>query len=209
MNVHIGYKVRKTPDLEKEVHIHVEKLRKRLQAFRPELVHLKGMVEQSSPREGTVVSLNLRLPSGQMAAARKAPLATAAIKAAFDDLLHQITRHKDLLRSTHKFPRWRRGGEPRPGEQVPFEDTIASMQAPLVSGDDIRTYININLSRLDYVSSAGLRVFLVASKRLTPAGGKVVLCSLQEPVKQVFDIVGFYSIFSILNSKDEALNSLR
>jgi len=149
MNVHIGYKVRKTPDLEKEVHIHVEKLRKRLQAFRPELVHLKGMVEQSSPREGTVVSLNLRLPSGQMAAARKAPLATAAIKAAFDDLLHQITRHKDLLRSTHKFPRWRRGGEPRPGEQVPFEDTIASMQAPLVSGDDIRTYININLSRLE------------------------------------------------------------
>ena len=69
--------------------------------------------------------------------------------------------------------------------------------------------IVIDLSRLDYVSSAGLRVFLVASKRLTPGGGKVVLCSIQEPVKQVFDIVGFYSIFSILNSKDEALNSLR
>ena len=149
MNVHIGYKVRKTPDLEKEVHIHVEKLRKRLQVFRPELVHLKGMIEQNSPREGTVVSLNLRLPSGQMAVARKAPLATAAIKAAFDDLLHQITRHKDLLRSTHKFPRWRQDGELRPGRQVPFEDTIASMQAPLVSGDDIRTYININLARLE------------------------------------------------------------
>ena len=82
MNVHIGYKVRKTPDLEKEVHTQVEKLRKRLQVFRPELVHLKGMVEQNSPREGAVVSLNLRLPSGQMAVARKAPLATAAIKAA-------------------------------------------------------------------------------------------------------------------------------
>lgn len=149
MNVHIGYKVRKTPDLEKEVHTQVEKLRKRLQVFRPELVHLKGMVEQNSPREGTVVSLNLRLPSGQMAVARKAPLATAAIKAAFDDLLHQITRHKDLLRSTHKFPRWRRGAELRPGRQVPFEDTIASMPPPLVSGDDIRTYVNVNLARLE------------------------------------------------------------
>ena len=149
MNVHIAYKVRKTPDLEKEVHTQVEKLRKRLQVFRPELVHLKGMVEQNSPREGTVVSLNLRLPSGQMAAARKAPIATSAIKAAFDDLLQQITRHKDLLRSTHKFPRWRRGEELRPGRQVPFEDTLASMQAPLVSSDDIRTYINVNLARLE------------------------------------------------------------
>ena len=149
MNVHIGYKVRKTPDLEKEMHTQVEKLRKRLQVFRPELVHLKGMVEQNSPREGAVVSLNLRLPSGQMAAACKAPLASAAIKAAFDDLLHQITRHKDLLRSTHKFPRWRQGAELRPGRQVPFEDTIASMQAPLVSSDDIRSYINVNLARLE------------------------------------------------------------
>ena len=84
-----------------------------------------------------------------------------------------------------------------------FEEKILA----LVDGGERR--IVIDLSRLDYVSSAGLRVFLVASKRLTPVGGKVVLCSVQEPVKQVFDIVGFYSIFSILNSKDEALNSLR
>ena len=84
-----------------------------------------------------------------------------------------------------------------------FEEKVLA----LVDGGERR--IVIDLSRLDYVSSAGLRVFLVASKRLTPVGGKVVLCSVQEPVKQVFDIVGFYSIFSILNSKDEALNSLR
>jgi RNA polymerase sigma factor (sigma-70 family) len=149
MNVHIGYKVRKTPDIEKEVHQQVEKLRKRLQAFRPELVHLKGMVEQNSPREGTIVSLNLRLPSGQMAAERKAPIAASAIKAAFDDLLQQITRHKDLLRSTHKFPRFRGGAEMRPARQTPFEDTIASVHAPVVSSDDIRTYVNINLARLE------------------------------------------------------------
>jgi DNA-directed RNA polymerase specialized sigma24 family protein/ribosome-associated translation inhibitor RaiA len=149
MNVHIAYKVRKTPDIEKEVHTQVEKLRKRLQVFRPELIHLKGMVEQNSPREGTIVSLNLRLPSGQMAAERKAATATSAIKVAFDDLLQQITRHKDLLRSTHKFPRWRQGEPLRPGRQVPFEDTLASVQAPVVSSDDIRTYVNVNLARLE------------------------------------------------------------
>ena len=149
MNVHIGYKVRKTPDIEKEVHQQVEKLRKRLQAFRPELVHLKGLIEENSPREGVVVTLNLRLPSGQMAAEKKASTPSSAVKAAFDDLLGQITRHKDLLRSTHKWPRWRRGTETRPERQVPFEDTLASVQAPLISGDDVRTYVNVNLARLE------------------------------------------------------------
>jgi ribosome-associated translation inhibitor RaiA len=149
MNVHIGYKVRKTPDIEKEVHTQVEKLRKRLQVFRPELVHLKGLVKENSPREGVVVSLNLRLPTGQMAVHSKSPSATSALKTAFDDLLQQITRHKDLLRSTHKFPRWRRGTETRPERQVPFEQTIAAVQAPVVSGDDIRTYVNVNLARLE------------------------------------------------------------
>ena len=47
MNVHISYKLRKTPDIEKEINHLIEKLRKRLQVFRPELVHLKGVVEQS------------------------------------------------------------------------------------------------------------------------------------------------------------------
>ncbi len=149
MNVHIGYKVRKTPDIEKELHLQVEKLRKRLQVFRPELVHLKALIEENSPREGVVVSLNLRLPSGQMAVQKKAPAPASAIKAAFDDLLHQITRHKDLLRSTHKFPRFRRGAELRAGRQAPFEDTLASVHAPVVSSDDIRTYVNVNLARLE------------------------------------------------------------
>jgi len=149
MNVHIGYKVRKTPDIEKEVHTQVEKLRKRLQAFRPELVHLKGLIEENSPREGVVVTLNLRLPTGQMAVHANAQSPASAVKTAFDDLLQQITRHKDLLRSTHKFPRWRRGPETRPERQVPFERTMAAVQAPVVSGDDIRTYVNVNLARLE------------------------------------------------------------
>jgi anti-anti-sigma factor len=83
-----------------------------------------------------------------------------------------------------------------------FEEKVLAV----IDGGETRFVID--LSRLDYVSSAGLRVFLAASKRLTPSGGNLVLCSLQEPVKQVFDIVGFYSIFSISSSKDEALKSL-
>lgn len=149
MNVHISYKTSKTPDIEKEINHFVEKLRKRLQVFRPELVHLKGIVEQASPREGTVVSLNLRLPSGQMAVQKAAPTGSAAVRAAFDDLVQQINRHKELLRSSHKWPRWRRVANARTESQVPFEQTIAAVQPPTVSSDDIRSYVNANLGRLE------------------------------------------------------------
>ncbi len=148
MNVHISYKDRKTPDIEKDINHQVEKLRKRLQVFRPELVHLKGVVEQNSPREGTTVSLNLRLPSGQMAVQKSAPTASSAVKAAFDDLLQQISKHKDLLRNSHKWQR-RRVADFRPQSQVAFEDTVAAVRVPTASSDDIRTYVNASLSRLE------------------------------------------------------------
>jgi DNA-directed RNA polymerase specialized sigma24 family protein/ribosome-associated translation inhibitor RaiA len=145
MNVHIGYKVQKTPDIEKEIHTQVEKLRRRLQVFRPELVHLKGSVEPSPAREGTLVSFNLRLPSGQMASQQSASNATAAIKAAFDDIVQQITKHKDLLRSAH---RWRRRGSTNGAEVgIPFEQTLAVVHPPKISAEDVRSYVSVNLGR--------------------------------------------------------------
>ena len=150
MNVHFTYKVHKTPDIEKDINHQIEKFRKRLQVFRPELIHLKGIVEQNSPREGFMVSLNLRLPSGQMAVQETAPGANAALKAAFDELLKQLTKHKDMLRSSHKWARRRSGTTRRAeAESVPFEHTLASVQPPTVSPEDIRTYVNANLSRLE------------------------------------------------------------
>lgn len=148
MNVHISYRDRKTPDIEKEITQHTEKLQKRLQVFRPELVHLKGLVEQNSPREGFKVSLNLRLPSGQMAVDKSAPTASGAVKAAFDDLLQQIGKHKDLLRNSHNWQR-RRVADFRSRGEVPFETTVASVQVPTASQDDIRSYVNTNLKRLE------------------------------------------------------------
>src|SRR5271157_574844 len=109
MNVHVSYKVHKTPDLEKEITHQIEKVQKRLQVFRPELLHLKAVIDQNSAREGTLVSLNLHLPSGQLTAQEKATNPTAAIKAAFDELIQQLGRHKELLRSSHKWRRWRGG----------------------------------------------------------------------------------------------------
>jgi RNA polymerase sigma factor (sigma-70 family) len=149
MNVHVSYKVPKTPDIEKEISHQIEKIRKRLQVFRPELVHLKAVLDQNSAREGTLVSLNLRLPSGQMTAQEKASSPTAAIKSAFDELLQQINRHKEILRSSHKWRRWRAGAQESKEPGVPFEQTVAAVLPPTISADDVHSYVNANLSRLD------------------------------------------------------------
>ena len=148
MNVHVSYKVHKTPDIEKEINHQIEKLRKRLQIFRPDLVHLKATLEQNPPHEETHVSLNLRLPSGQLAAQGKAARPTAAIKSAFDELTQQITRHKDMLRSSHKWRRPKGTAHDSPEPGVPFEQTMAAVLPPTISPDDVRSYVDASLSRL-------------------------------------------------------------
>jgi DNA-directed RNA polymerase specialized sigma24 family protein/ribosome-associated translation inhibitor RaiA len=149
MNVHVSYRLHKTPAVEKDFQHQIEKLRKRLQVFRPELVHLKGAVEENSVREGTSVSLNLRLPSGQMAVQTSAPTATAAVKSAFEDLLQQVNKHKELLRASHKWQRRRNEASQRHAPQMPFEQSLAAVYPPIVSAEDVRSYVNVNLSRLE------------------------------------------------------------
>jgi len=65
----------------------------------------------------------------------------------------------------------------------------------------------VDLSQLEYVSSSGLRVFLLAGKRLRSTNRKIALCSLKEHVRQVFDLAGFSSILSIYNSRDDAIKA--
>lgn len=67
----------------------------------------------------------------------------------------------------------------------------------------------VNGERLDYISSAGLRVLLVAAKRLKPVSGKVVLSCLKAHIKEVFEIAGFTTIFPICATDEEALRSVQ
>ena len=170
MNVHVSYRLHKIPAVEKDIQHQIEKLRKRLQVFRPELVHLKGVVEEVSPREGTSVSLNLRLPSGQMTVQISSPTAAAAVKSAFEDLLQQVNKHKDILRASHKWRRGRRGDSTRPGpnwSEVPFEHTLAVVFPPTISADDVRSYVNVNLARLERFVEREI-YFREAQDTLTP-----------------------------------------
>ncbi len=62
----------------------------------------------------------------------------------------------------------------------------------------------LDVARLDYISSAGLRVLLVARKRL-PTGGSLALCALQSQIREILDIAGFSSLFGIYDTQEEAV----
>jgi anti-anti-sigma factor len=65
--------------------------------------------------------------------------------------------------------------------------------------------ILVDCAKMDYVSSSGLRILLMALKKITMAKGKFVLCSLQENIREIFEISGFTNIFEIYATQDEAL----
>jgi RNA polymerase sigma factor (sigma-70 family) len=148
MNVHVSYKAPKTPEIENQIKLHIEKLHKRLQVFRPDLIHLHATLEQNSVREGFTVAMNLRLPSGQMAVSSQGVTQVVAVKAAFDDLQEQVSKHKARLRERWKWAQPRGGGRARTPSQVPFEDTLAAVKLPAISSGDITSWVDVNLHRL-------------------------------------------------------------
>ncbi|MBK5255703.1 MAG: STAS domain-containing protein [Vicinamibacteria bacterium] len=55
----------------------------------------------------------------------------------------------------------------------------------------------VDLSGVEYISSAGLRVFLMLARKVKEGGGRLVLCGMGASVKQVFDLAGFTALFAV------------
>ncbi len=68
--------------------------------------------------------------------------------------------------------------------------------------------ILLDFARLEYISSAGLRVLLVGVKTINKNEGRLALCSLKEFVHEIFEIAGFTPLFNIYDNRDEALKKL-
>ena len=79
-----------------------------------------------------------------------------------------------------------------------------SLEDLITAGDK---WILLDCADLRYVSSSGLGAFIKAANLLKPAGGKLVFAALNQHVRSVFEMVGFYQIFESFPSRDEALES--
>ncbi len=75
--------------------------------------------------------------------------------------------------------------------------------------DGGETSIVLDLSRIDFLGSAGLRVVLSAAKRLRDVDGQFAVCGLGERVREVFRVGGFDAIIDIHSDRPTALAKLR
>jgi len=84
---------------------------------------------------------------------------------------------------------------------VEFEKKLSE----LIAAGESR--IIINLSQLDFISSAGLSSILKIAKQLKKRDGKILFAELQDTIKDVFKISGFVTIFKTYETEEEALNA--
>jgi anti-sigma B factor antagonist len=90
-------------------------------------------------------------------------------------------------------------------------DADSSQEAEKVVQDALQgqtTRVLFDLASLEYLSSAGLRVILSTAKEMRRRDGKFVLCSLNEFVKELFDVSGFQSLIPIADSVESGIEML-
>jgi anti-sigma B factor antagonist len=78
--------------------------------------------------------------------------------------------------------------------------------AALIDGG--RTSLLIDMSRLNYIGSLGLRALCVASGRAAEKRGRLALSSLTAPVHHVMELGGFGGMFERYASREEALAAM-
>jgi anti-anti-sigma factor len=75
----------------------------------------------------------------------------------------------------------------------------------IAQGSDRKVLLNVD--RLEYVSSAGLRAILVAAKLLQVNGGSVLICGANATVKRVMEVSGFNSLLHLYDTEKQALTA--
>jgi anti-sigma B factor antagonist len=71
--------------------------------------------------------------------------------------------------------------------------------------DENRVRIVVNLRDLNYISSAGLGVFMGFIENIREKEGDIKLSEMTEKVYRVFDLLGFPVLYEIFNSEAEAI----
>jgi anti-anti-sigma factor len=86
--------------------------------------------------------------------------------------------------------------------------TAPLLQERMLGCIDDAPSVLVDCSQLDYVSSAGLRVFLMGAKRCKQIQREFAICGLQDAVKEVFEISGFLSILTWYPDRTQAQQAL-
>ena len=75
--------------------------------------------------------------------------------------------------------------------------TAPDLEAELKSALDGAKELVMDFSKLEYISSAGLRVLLSAFKKMDGKGGKMKVTNINEMVREVLDVTGLMSVLTV------------
>lgn len=75
--------------------------------------------------------------------------------------------------------------------------------------DEGKVRLAVDLSNVEYISSAGAGVFIGTLSSSHERGGDIVLLNPTEPVKEVFDMLGLSQVFKFATTPKEALAALK
>ena len=80
------------------------------------------------------------------------------------------------------------------------------IQKHIISGNE---KVIIDLINVNYISSIGLRSFIIAQKKLTSNNGELFILNLNNDLEEIFDISGFSQLFKISESIENILNYIK
>ncbi len=80
------------------------------------------------------------------------------------------------------------------------------LDALLAAGERI---IGADLEGVNYMSSAGIRVFLTAQKKLMRVGGQIIMAHVQPDVQDLLKMSGLDTLFRIVATREEAALTVR
>ena len=92
-------------------------------------------------------------------------------------------------------------------DQDTCEDFRAELATLIERVTREKAILVLDLSELEYVSSAGLRCFVMASRQMKSRQGRIVLASLQPMVAEIFSISHFDQVFEVYPSVAAALDA--
>ncbi|MBP2230382.1 anti-anti-sigma factor [Azospirillum agricola] len=84
----------------------------------------------------------------------------------------------------------------------------AEFEGHLVKAVGESSRLVVDMAKLSYISSAGLRSLLIAAKKARPSGGRIALSAMAPHIREVFDLSGFSSLFEIHGDAGAAVAAL-
>lgn len=70
-------------------------------------------------------------------------------------------------------------------------------------------HIIVNCEELDYIASAGLGVFMAYIEDVRSLGGDIKLSNMNPKVYNVFDLLGFPTLYDIVRKEEEAIQKFK